>query len=160
MGNKRRRTKRKHVHLHITVIAEDSPMKHKVMVIEDNEQNLYLITFLLEHNGYEVIQARDGSTAIQIAMKTNPDLILLDIQLPETDGYAVARRFRSESEFADVPIVAVTSYAMVGDREKCIEAGCTGYIEKPIDPDTFIPELEKYLLISRKDIDKKDTDRL
>ncbi|MGA3116471.1 MAG: response regulator [Syntrophobacteraceae bacterium] len=135
-------------------------MKHKVMVIEDNEQNLYLITFLLEHNGYEVIQARDGSTAIQIAMKTNPDLILLDIQLPETDGYAVARRFRSESEFADVPIVAVTSYAMVGDREKCIEAGCTGYIEKPIDPDTFIPELEKYLLISRKDIDKKDTDRL
>ena len=135
-------------------------MKHKVMVIEDNEQNLYLITFLLEHNGYEVIQARDGSTAIQIAMKTNPDLILLDIQLPETDGYAVARRFRSESDFADVPIVAVTSYAMVGDREKCIEAGCTGYIEKPIDPDTFIPELEKYLLISRKDIDKKDTDRL
>lgn len=160
MGNKRRRPKRKHVYLHITVIAEDSPMKHKVMVIEDNEQNLYLITFLLEHNGYEVIQARDGSTAIQIAMKTNPDLILLDIQLPETDGYAVARRFRSESEFADVPIVAVTSYAMVGDREKCIEAGCTGYIEKPIDPDTFIPELEKYLLISRKDIDKKDTDRL
>ncbi|MGO9019145.1 MAG: response regulator [Syntrophobacteraceae bacterium] len=134
-------------------------MKHKVMVIEDNEQNLYLITFLLEHNGYEVIQARDGSTAIQIAMKTNPDLILLDIQLPETDGYAVARRFRSEPEFACVPIVAVTSYAMVGDREKCIEAGCTGYIEKPIDPDTFITELEKYLLIGRKDIDKKDTDR-
>ncbi|MFZ0932358.1 MAG: response regulator [Syntrophobacteraceae bacterium] len=102
---------------------------------------------------------RDGSTAIQIAMKTNPDLILLDIQLPETDGYAVARRFRSEPEFGGVPIVAVTSYAMVGDREKCIEAGCTGYIEKPIDPDTCIPELEKYLLIGRKDLDKKDTDR-
>ncbi len=128
-------------------------MKHKVLVIEDNEQNLYLITFLLKHHGYDVIQARDGLTAIQIAMKTNPDLILLDIQLPEMDGYTVARRFRSEPAFADVPIIAVTSYAMVGDREKSIEAGCTGYIEKPIDPDTFIPDLEKYLPIGKKDMD-------
>ena len=133
-------------------------MKPKVLVIEDNEQNLYLITFLLKHHGYDVIQARDGLTAIQIAMKTNPDLILLDIQLPKMDGYAVASRFRSESALAGVPIIAVTSYAMVGDREKSFEAGCTGYIEKPIDPDTFIPELEKYLLISSKDIDGKDTE--
>lgn len=130
-------------------------MKPKVLVIEDNEQNLYLTTFLLEHHGYEVIQARDGSTAIRIAMKTNPDLILLDIQLPEMDGYTVAGRFRSVSAFAHVPIIAVTSHAMVGDREKSIEAGCTGYIEKPIDPDTFIPELEKYLIAGRKDMDGK-----
>jgi CheY-like chemotaxis protein len=134
-------------------------MKAKVLVIEDNEQNLYLITFLLNYHGYDVIQARDGLTAIQVAMETKPDLILLDIQLPEMDGYTVASRFRSESAFADVPIIAVTSYAMVGDRERSIEAGCTGYIEKPIDPDTFIPELEKYLSISRKDTDGKDTDR-
>jgi two-component system, cell cycle response regulator DivK len=134
-------------------------MKPKVLVIEDNEQNLYLITFLLEHHGYDVIQARDGLTAIEIAMKTSPDLILLDIQLPEMDGYAVAGRFRSESAFADVPIIAVTSYAMVGDREKCIVAGCTGYIEKPIDPDTLVPELEKYLLGGRKAIGGKDSDR-
>ena len=134
-------------------------MKAKVLVIEDNEQNLYLITFLLNYHGYEVIQARDGLTAIQVAMETKPDLILLDIQLPEMDGYTVASRFRSESAFADVPIIAVTSYAMVGDRERSIEAGCTGYIEKPIDPDTFIPELEKYLSIRRKDTDGKDTDR-
>jgi len=159
LGNKRRRTKRKHVHLHITVSAEDNPMKAKVLVIEDNEQNLYLITFLLNYHGYDVIQARDGLTAIQVAMETKPDLILLDIQLPEMDGYTVASRFRSESAFADVPIIAVTSYAMVGDRERSIEAGCTGYIEKPIDPDTFIPELEKYLSIRRKDTDGKDTDR-
>lgn len=132
-------------------------MKRKVLVIEDNEQNLYLITFLLEYHGYDVIQARNGLTAIQIAMKTNPDLILLDIQLPEMDGYTVARRFRSEPAFADVPIIAVTSYAMVGDREKSIEAGCTGYIEKPIDPDKFIPDLEKYLPIGKKDRDGKDT---
>jgi CheY-like chemotaxis protein len=134
-------------------------MKPKVLVIEDNEQNLYLITFLLEHHGYDVIQARDGLTAIEIATKTNPDLILLDIQLPEMDGYTVAGRFRSESAFADVPIIAVTSYAMVGDREKSIEAGCTGYIEKPIDPDTFVPELEKYLLGGSKAIGGKDSDR-
>ncbi|MGA2734388.1 MAG: response regulator [Syntrophobacteraceae bacterium] len=134
-------------------------MKAKVLVIEDNEQNLYLITFLLNYHGYDVIQARDGLTAIQVAMETKPDLILLDIQLPEMDGYTVASRFRSESAFADVPIIAVTSYAMVGDRERSIEAGCTGYIEKPIDPDTFIPELEKYLSIRRKDTDGKDTDR-
>lgn len=134
-------------------------MKPKVLVIEDNEQNLYLITFLLKHHGYDVIQARDGLTAIEIATKTNPDLILLDIQLPEMDGYAVASRFRSKSAFADVPIIAVTSYAMVGDREKSIEAGCTGYIEKPIDPDTFIPEMEKYLLIRRKAMGGTDADR-
>ncbi len=120
-------------------------MKAKVLVIEDNEQNLYLITFLLRHHGYEVIQARDGLTAIQIAMEANPDLILLDIQLPEMDGYTVARRIRSEAGFSETPIVAVTSYAMVGDREKSIAAGCTGYIEKPIDPDTFILEMKKYL---------------
>ncbi|MGP8090429.1 MAG: response regulator [Syntrophobacteraceae bacterium] len=134
-------------------------MKPKVLVIEDNEQNLYLITFLLKHHGYDVIQASDGLSAIEIAMKTHPDLILLDIQLPEMDGYTVASRFRSESAFADVPIIAVTSYAMVGDREKSIDAGCTGYIEKPIDPDTFIPELRKYLPSGRKDIDGKETAR-
>ncbi|MGO9413931.1 MAG: response regulator [Syntrophobacteraceae bacterium] len=134
-------------------------MKPKVLVIEDNEQNLYLITFLLKHHGYDVIQAMDGLSAIEIAMKTHPDLILLDIQLPEMDGYTVASRFRSESAFADVPIIAVTSYAMVGDREKSIDAGCTGYIEKPIDPDTFIPELRKYLPSGRKDIDRKETAR-
>ncbi len=121
-------------------------MKAKILVIEDNDQNLYLMTFLLKHHGYDVIQARDGLSGIKTAMETNPDLILLDIQLPEMDGYTVARRIRSESAFGKVPIVAVTSYAMVGDREKSIEAGCTGYIEKPIDPDTFIPEMEKYLV--------------
>ena len=124
-------------------------MKAKVLVIEDNEQNLYLMTFLLKHHGYEVVQARDGLSAIQIAIQTNPDLILLDIQLPEMDGYAVARRIRSQSAFADVPIIAVTSYAMVGDREKSLEAGCSGYIEKPIDPDTFVPEMEKFLVRTR-----------
>ena len=120
-------------------------MKRTVLVIEDNEQNLYLMNFILEHRGYRVIQARDGAAALEAARKIKPDLILLDIQLPEMDGYTVARLLRAGHDFELIPIIAVTSYAMVGDREKAIEAGCTGYIEKPINPDTFVLEMEKYL---------------
>ena len=80
-----------------------------------------------------------------MATQLQPDLILLDIQLPEMDGYAVARELRNQPSLKDVPIVAVTSYAMPGDRERTLEAGCNGYLEKPINPDTFKSEIEKYL---------------
>ena len=120
-------------------------MEHKILVIEDNEQNLYLTTFILEKNGYEVHQARDGREGIALAGRVKPALIVLDIQLPVMDGYAVAQALRRNPALAHVPIVAVTSYAMVGDRERILAAGCTGYIEKPIDPDTFVTELERYL---------------
>jgi len=120
-------------------------MKRKILIIEDNEQNLYLTTFILEKAGYEVIQARDGREGIELAGRLVPDLILLDIQLPVMDGYAVARELRSNPALAEVPIVAVTSYAMAGDRERGIEAGCVGYIEKPINPDVFVAEVEQYL---------------
>jgi two-component system cell cycle response regulator DivK len=120
-------------------------MKPKILVIEDNEQNLYLITFILEKHGYQVVQARDGQTGIEKACQEKPDLILLDIQLPGMDGYAVARELRSNPAFDKVPIVAVTSYAMVGDRERILAAGCEGYIEKPINPATFMAEVERYL---------------
>lgn len=120
-------------------------MKPTILVIEDNEQNLYLITFILEKHGYQVVQARDGREGVEIAGRAKPALILLDMQLPVMDGYAVAQELRSNPQLADVPIVAVTSYAMVGDRERIMAAGCTGYIEKPINPDTFIAEIEKYL---------------
>ena len=120
-------------------------MNPKVLIIEDNEQNLYLSTFLLEKHGYEVFQARDGREGIELAGQVIPSIILLDIQLPEMDGYAVAKELRNNQKLADVPIVAVTSYAMIGDRERIIAAGCTGYIEKPINPDTFISQIEEYL---------------
>jgi len=120
-------------------------MKPKILVIEDNEQNLYLITFILEKNGYLVVQARDGREGIELARQVKPTLILLDIQLPGMDGYAVARELQSTPAVADVPIVAVTSYAMAGDRERVLAAGCTGYIEKPINPDTFVAEVEQHL---------------
>jgi len=119
--------------------------KKKVLYIEDNEQNLYLVTFLLTKHGYEVISARDGQAGIAAAVHDKPDLILLDIQLPSMDGYAVAQSLKSISDLSRVPIIAVTSYAMVGDREKALESGCTGYIEKPIDPDTFVMQVERYL---------------
>ena len=120
-------------------------MKSKVLIIEDNEQNRYLVTFILEKYGYQVFQAKDGQEGIDMAAEVAPNLILLDIQLPYMDGYAIAQSLRSNPDLDDVPIVAVTSYAMAGDRERTLAAGCTGYIEKPINPDTFMAELEQYL---------------
>ncbi|MCG2740057.1 MAG: response regulator [Syntrophaceae bacterium] len=116
-----------------------------ILVIEDNEQNLYLVTFILEKSGYEVVPARDGREGIDLACEVKPALILLDIQLPVMDGYAVARELKKNPALADIPIVAVTSCAMTGDREQALAAGCTGHIEKPINPETFMREVEKYL---------------
>lgn len=120
-------------------------MKKRILLIEDNEQNRYLATFLLTKSGYEVVQAFDGPSGIELAARVRPDLILLDIQLPGMDGYAVARQLKSDPRLNGVPIVAVTSYAMVGDREECLAAGAEGYLEKPINPQTFVAELEYFL---------------
>jgi two-component system cell cycle response regulator DivK len=117
-------------------------MSETVLVIEDQEQNLYL---MLERRGYRVVLARDGKEGIAAARAEAPDLILLDIQLPTMSGYEVARALRSDPALSSIPIVAVTSYAMPGDREQVMAAGCTGYIEKPIDPDTFLDEMRAYL---------------
>lgn len=119
-------------------------MSERVLVIEDNEQNMYLVQFILEANGYQVIQARNGKDGIEIAKNNPPDIILLDIQLPIMDGYSVARNLRQIPSLVKVPIIAVTSYAMPGDREHALEAGCTGYIEKPINPETFITEVKAH----------------
>ena len=126
-------------------------MKKRILIIEDSEQSLYLITFMLKKHGYEVVQARDGREGIKLAGRVKPALILLDIQLPVLDGYAVARELRRNAALADVPIIAVTSYAMVGDRERILAAGCTSYIEKPIDPDTFVSQIEQVLLVRPPD---------
>lgn len=120
-------------------------MNNKILIIEDNEQNLYLLSFILEKHGYEVFAAMDGFEGIALADSVRPTLILLDIQLPEMDGYDVARKLRTNPSLAAVPIVAVTSYAMAGDREKALVAGCSGYIEKPINPDTFMQQVKEHL---------------
>jgi two-component system cell cycle response regulator DivK len=116
-----------------------------ILMIEDNEQNRYLATFLLQKQGYRVVSAPDGQIGIDAARHLLPDLILLDIQLPGMDGYAVARALREIQDLRTTPIIAVTSYAMVGDREKCLAAGCNGYIEKPINPETFAAEIGNFL---------------
>jgi two-component system cell cycle response regulator DivK len=116
-----------------------------ILIIEDNEQNLYLETFILEKHGHVVTAARDGRQGIKLAAETQPALILLDIHLPVMDGYAVAAELRRNPTLAHTPIVAVTSYAMAGDRERILAAGCNGYIEKPINPDSFLAEVLAYL---------------
>ena len=120
-------------------------MDLKVLVIEDNRQNMYMITYLLESFHYKVSQAFNGIDGIKKANEENPDIILLDIQLPEMDGYTIARELKNNENLKDTPVIAVTSYAMMGDKEKALEAGATGYIEKPIDPDTFISQMEAFL---------------
>ncbi len=117
----------------------------RILVVEDNETNMYLIRFMLEKNGYEVIEAREGAVGVELAIKEKPDLIIMDIQLPDIDGLEATKRIRASEADSDIPIIALTSFAMAGDRERALAAGCTGYIEKPINPDTFIAEIEKFL---------------
>ena len=121
-------------------------MNLSILLIEDNEQNRYLTTFLLNKFGHSVISACDGPSGITAALAQSFDLILLDIQLPGMDGYEVARTLRATPSMRDTPIIAVTSYAMVGDRESILEAGCDGYLEKPIDPETFVADITSYFI--------------
>ncbi|MBN2125063.1 MAG: response regulator [Deltaproteobacteria bacterium] len=120
-------------------------MSGTLLIIEDNQQNFYLMRFLLEKGGFTVIGAENGREGIDMALRHRPRAILLDIQLPEMDGYAVAAELKKHCELDGVPIIAVTSYAMVGDRERILAAGATGYIEKPINPETFVGEIRRYL---------------
>jgi two-component system, cell cycle response regulator DivK len=122
----------------------EDPMK-KILVVEDNDTNLYLVRFILEKSGYGVVAARNGLLAVEMAVKERPDLIIMDIQLPDISGLEATRRIRESEADGGIPIVALTSYAMVGDKEMALAAGCTGYIEKPIDPEAFVRDIEKYL---------------
>ncbi len=121
-------------------------MKARILLIEDNAQNRYLTTFMLEQHGHEIFQAETGPQGLELAAKLRPDLILLDIQLPGMDGHAVAHTLKNDPNLKSIPIIAVTSYAMIGDREKCLAAGAEGYIEKPINPESFVAEVERFLL--------------
>lgn len=117
----------------------------RILIVEDNEKNMYLMRYILKMKSHEIIEAATGEKGVEIAIKEMPDLIIMDIQLPGIDGLETTRRIRASGADGKIPIIAVTSYAMSGDREKALEAGCTGYIEKPINPDTVLGEIEKYL---------------
>lgn len=108
-------------------------MSQRILVVEDNDRNRRLLRILLRSRGYEVIEAVTGEEAMKYLRDHKPDLILMDIQLPNVDGLELTKNIKSNPETADIPIVAVTAYAMKGDRERILEAGCDGYISKPID---------------------------
>lgn len=112
-------------------------MERKALLVEDNENNRYLLTLLLKNAGLAVVIAKDGRSALEIARRERPDVILLDIQMPEMDGYEVAAHLKRDAELARSPIIGVSSFAMPGDREKAIRMGFAGYIEKPVDPEHF-----------------------
>lgn len=120
-------------------------MNRRILHIEDNENNRYLVAFLLQASGWEVVHAPDGPAGLALAATADPALILLDIQLPGMDGHAVARALKADPALARIPIVAVTSYAMAPDRAAALAAGCDGYIEKPIDPETFVDTVQRHL---------------
>lgn len=117
----------------------------KILIIEDNEDNLYLIEFILKKYDLDIISAKNGYDGLKMAMNEDPDLILMDIQLPDINGLEVTKLIRNIEKCKSIPILAITSYAMTGDRQKSLDAGCTGYIEKPLNPETFADSVLKYL---------------
>ncbi|MBI5562097.1 MAG: response regulator [Deltaproteobacteria bacterium] len=111
-----------------------------ILVVEDIKSNMYLIDFILKKGGHKVPQAWSGEEGVAIALRERPDLILMDIQLPGMDGLEAARKIRASEADGTMPIIALTSCAMTGDRERAMAAGCTGYIEKPINTATILRE--------------------
>lgn len=117
----------------------------KVLIIEDNGDNLRLISYALQRAGYEVIAAEGGVRGVELAISERPEFIIMDINLPDIDGFEATRRIRKSSAKDSIPIIAVTSYAMAGDMDHVLEAGCNGYFEKPIDPLTIMDKIHSLL---------------
>jgi len=115
----------------------------KVLVVEDNKDNMRLITYALQKDGYEVIPAETGEEGVELAIRERPFFIIMDINLPGIDGLEATRRIRASEADGSVPIIAITSYAMFGDRDRVLQAGCTAYFEKPIDPLTIVERIHK-----------------
>lgn len=115
------------------------------MIVEDNELNMKLFNDLLEAHGYETVTTRDGTKALDIAHEANPDLILMDIQLPEVSGLDITRQMKNEDDLKNIPVIAVTAFAMKGDEDKIRECGCEGYISKPISIASFIETIQNHL---------------
>ncbi len=117
----------------------------RILLVEDNPMNRRVVQFLLKSYGYVVYEARDGQEALKLVKLYLPDLILMDLQLPGLDGYAITKMIKEDALVKDIPVVALTAYAMRGDEERAITAGCDGYITKPIDADEFPQIVAGYL---------------
>ena len=116
-----------------------------VLVIEDNQDNLELISIALKRGGYDVITAETGETGIELAVLKRPYFIIMDIDLPGIDGFEATKRLRASKANGDIPIIAITSFAMRGDKDRIMEIGCNGYFEKPINPLTIVDDLNKII---------------
>ncbi len=120
-------------------------MPKKILIVEDNELNMKLFHDLLEAHGYETLQTQEGLKALEIARKNRPDLILMDIQLPEVSGLEITKWLKADEELRSIPVIAVTAFAMKGDEERIREGGCEAYISKPITVSTFLETIRKHL---------------
>ena len=116
-----------------------------VLIVEDNELNMKLFNDLLEVHGYATLQSREGEEALRLARRHKPDLIIMDIQLPEVSGLEVTKRLKADKDLRDIPVVAVTAFAMKGDEEKIRAGGCEAYLAKPISVNVFIETVRKYI---------------
>lgn len=119
-------------------------MTKKILIVEDNELNMKLFSDLLEANDYQTIKTKDGMAALELAREHHPDLILMDIQLPEVSGLEVTKWIKEDEDLRDIPIVAVTAFAMKGDEEKIRDGGCEAYIAKPISVGQFLETVKKF----------------
>ena len=117
----------------------------KILLVEDNPVNRRLAVFLLRSQGYQVREATTALEALEMLKNERPDLIVMDIQLPGMDGLEATKKIKAQPETADIPVLAVTSYAMKGDRENALAAGCVGYITKPVDKATFVREIAEHI---------------
>ncbi|MBN1285289.1 MAG: response regulator [Anaerolineae bacterium] len=120
-------------------------MSYRILVVEDNPDNRTLIADVLQSLGYEVIEAVDGVEGVEKAVSEKPDLILMDLSLPHKDGWTATREIKANPELVDIPVIALTAHAMVGDRERALEAGCDDYVSKPIDLRQLAGKLTQYL---------------
>jgi len=120
-------------------------MKKRILIVEDNDLNLKLFRDLLTAHGYDTIETKEGLEAIRLTKDEHPDLILMDIQLPEVSGLDVTRRLKAEESVRDIPIIAVTAFAMKDDEEKILSAGCEAYISKPISIVSFLNTVRRFL---------------
>ncbi len=120
-------------------------MAKTIMIVEDNELNMKLFNDLVQSKGYQTIQTRNGMDALELAKNHQPDLILIDIQLPEVSGLTVTQWLKESEDTASIPVIAVTAFAMKGDEERILNSGCDGYIAKPISVPHFLATIEKYI---------------
>ena len=126
-------------------------MKEKILIVEDEPKNMRLVKMALRGKGYSLLEATDGEEALNVAMREQPDLIIMDVRLPKVNGLEVTRKLRETPEFSHVPIIGLTAYAMKGDKERALEAGCDEYLSKPINTLQLPNVIAEMLLQRQKD---------